>query len=147
MPWVPIAASPLARRRKQRLQGLVDLRIARDEPSAGHEKRIAGGENDMAGGVGVDDTSGCIDQADPGAEAVERIGEGRGLRGLEIDQPADQYRAADVRNDQRMRRRASSSTTPSRSLRNTPNSAAEVTDLSSTAETKSTRPCGWAHSL
>ena len=69
----------LARRREQRLQGLVDPRIARDEPPTGHGKRIAGGENEMAGRIGMHDTPGRIEQADPGAEAVERICEGRGL--------------------------------------------------------------------
>ena len=47
----------------------------------------------------------------------------------------------------RMRWRASSSTTPSRSWRKTPNIATLVIDLSRTAAAKSTRPCGRTHSL
>ena len=75
-------------------QVLIGLRIAGGEPAAGCAQEIAGGEHDVAGRVGVNDAPVRIDQEHAGAETVERVGEGRGFGGLEVDQPADQDRAA-----------------------------------------------------
>ena len=41
-----------------------------------------------------------IDKAHPGAKAIERVGEVRGIRSLEIDKSTDQRRLADMRNDE-----------------------------------------------
>jgi hypothetical protein len=48
----------------------------------------------------VDDASSRIDNAHPRAEAIERLGEARGIRLPEIDKSADEHRAADMRNDE-----------------------------------------------
>ena len=57
-------------------------------------------QHGVAAGIGVNDAAVRVDQEHAGAEAVERIGEGRRFGGLEVDRPADQHRAADVRHDE-----------------------------------------------
>jgi len=141
----------LPHRRSRRLQTAREEpdqsshRLRRSAPHRGQE--VAGAENDVTGGIGVNDASTRIDKAHSRAEAVEYISEARSIRGPEIDKSADQHRPADVRNDK--------AHAPARFVvDNTialvakhPNIAALVTDLSSTAVTASTMPCGWTHSL
>jgi hypothetical protein len=100
MLWVPMAASPLpaaANSSRKAWSILASLATIRP-PDRGQE--IPGVEKDVTGGIGVDDASIRFDKAHPRAEAIKCAGEVRGIRGLQIDMPADQYGPADVRNDE-----------------------------------------------
>ena len=48
----------------------------------------------------MDDAAVRIDEEHGGAQTVERVGEGRGFRGLVLDRPADQGGAANVGGDE-----------------------------------------------
>src|ERR1700736_3395730 len=89
-----------ARSREQLPQDPVDVHILCDDPPSDRGEEIASGENDVTGGIGVDDASDRIDNAYPRAEAIEGVGEARGLPSLEIEKSADQHRPANVRNDE-----------------------------------------------
>ena len=48
----------------------------------------------------MNDTAACIDETHAGTETIERVGERRSLRGLQIERSSDQNRPADMGNDQ-----------------------------------------------
>ena len=75
-------------------QGPIDLCITGDQPPAHGTQDIAGAENGIAGGIGVNETPARIDQIHARAEPIERIDECRDFRGLELEHPADQRRRA-----------------------------------------------------
>jgi hypothetical protein len=54
----------------------------------------------MAGRIGVNDPAPRVDQEHAGTDRVERIGERRGFRSLQVDDFADEYRTPDMRDDQ-----------------------------------------------
>ena len=54
----------------------------------------------VAGGIGVNETPGRIDQIHAGTKPIERIDEGRDFRRLELEHSADQHGAPDMRRDQ-----------------------------------------------
>ena len=97
---MPTAASPLPAAGKISLSDCAALGLDGGELAARRAQDGALVQHGMAAGIGVHDAPGLVDQEHAGAEAVEGIGEGRGLGSLEIDRPADQHRAADVRDDE-----------------------------------------------
>jgi hypothetical protein len=86
--------------RKYLSQCLVNLRIAGRKIPRGDIQDVARIENGTPGSVGVNDTPVLIDEIQAGVEPIERIGECPGLRNLLIEQPGNDDRAANVRNDQ-----------------------------------------------
>ena len=57
-------------------------------------------QHGMAAGIGVNDATCCVDEEQPSAETIERIGECCGFRGLEVDHAANQHCTAYVRHDE-----------------------------------------------
>src|SRR6267378_1731253 len=81
-------------------QCLIDLRIAGREASADVRQDVARIKNGSPGGSGVNDTPALIDETQAGVKSIERIGECRGLRKLQIEYSGNKDRAANVRSDQ-----------------------------------------------
>ncbi len=108
-----------AGRGKYIVQALLDLRIARADPAADGVQEISVLDHRLACLVGVDNAPARIHEKHPGAQAVERIGQCRRLRGSKLDGLAHQHRPAHVRKDLPQARRISSSTMPSASFRTT----------------------------
>ena len=82
------------------MQRLLRARIVAGEFSAGRVQEAALGQQRVAARIGVDDAPTRIDEQHAGADAVERVGEGRYFGSLQADHPANQHGAADVRNDE-----------------------------------------------
>ena len=78
----------------------VSARVACGEPPTREAQEVGGGQDGVAGRIGMDDAANRIDQEHAGRDTVERIGEGCSFRGLEIDRLADQNGAPDMRNDE-----------------------------------------------
>ncbi len=76
------------------------MRVAGDQPTARRTQNIARAKNRIAGGIGVNQTSGRIDEIHARTKPVERIDESRDFRGLELEHSADQHGAPDMRSDQ-----------------------------------------------
>lgn len=99
-PFGPDCRITAAGGREQLPQNLVDLRIAGNDVSACRRQKITCVENGLAGNIRMNDASVRVDKAHAGAQTVKRVGESRCLGGLEIDNPGDQHRAPDMRNDE-----------------------------------------------
>src|SRR5512138_187481 len=90
----------LARGRKHLPQGPIGPCLAGDQTPADETENVAFSEKRVAGGIGVNQAPVRINQIHAGAEPIERVDEGCDLRRLELEHPADQYRAPDMRRDQ-----------------------------------------------
>ena len=104
-------------------------------------------QQNVTSGIGVDDARLGVDQEHAGGDAIERVGKARDSAVFSLITLPMRTARRTCGTIRRIRRRASSSTRPSRSWRNTTNMAAVVADLSSTAFSESTIPCGRDHSL
>jgi hypothetical protein len=63
-----------ARRNQDLAQGRVDRCIPGNQPAAGRlAEKVGGGKDGVAGGIGVHDAAGGIDQDYAGAQAVEDV--------------------------------------------------------------------------
>ena len=126
-------------------QGPIDMRIAGDQPPAHGTENIARTKKRVAGGIGMNQAPGRIDQIHAGTEPIERIDEGRDFRRLELEHSADQYGAPDMRRDQPHlpARLVVDDAVPL--VAEDSKMAALTVVLSTTALRKSTRPWGSAH--
>ena len=68
--------------RKQLPKSRINLRIVCDDPPLDRGQEIAGVENCLAGRIDMHDAANRIHKAYPRADAIERVGENRSLRGL-----------------------------------------------------------------
>src|SRR6266478_4427699 len=84
---------------EQLTQGLVGLSVAGNDISVRFPQKITGVEKGPTGNVRMNDASLRVEKAHPGAQTIQRVRESCSLRSFEIDKPADQQRAPDMRND------------------------------------------------
>jgi len=91
---------PLAGSGKYFTQCFINLRITSNKPAADGTQNIADSDNGVPRGVGMNDTASRIDEAHTDTKTIERIGERRSLRGLQIEHSSDQNRSAAMGNDQ-----------------------------------------------
>ena len=99
MPLTPTAASPPSADREGLVQLLIGIGRYGGDPAAAIAQHGPLVQHGLAAGIGVDDLPVRVDEKHAGADAVEGIGECRGLGGLELDRPGDQHRAANMRHD------------------------------------------------
>ena len=78
----------------------IALPIVGDQPTAGGVQDLGLGQHGLTRGIGAHDAAARIEQQHASADAVERVGKGRGFRGLLLDHLADERGAANVRHDQ-----------------------------------------------
>ena len=91
---------PLVGSGKYFTQCFINLRITGNKPAADGTQDITGADNGVPGGVGMNDTAARIDETHAHTKAIERVGERRRLRGLQVEHSSDQNRPADMGNDQ-----------------------------------------------
>src|SRR4029077_3895993 len=76
-------------------QCLINLRIMGDKPAADGTQDITGADNGVPGGVGMNDTAARVDETRARTKAIERVGERRSFRALQVERSSDQNRPAD----------------------------------------------------
>ncbi len=80
-------------------QDPIGVAVGGGQPAADVGQGVAVGQQRAEGGIDMNDAAVGIDQAYSGAQAIQRVGEGRGLRGFQIDHPAQLHGTAKVWRD------------------------------------------------